>query len=206
MLNSVWGNDPMELVISNSGGGGSSSLPHPVYYNPRASAFFADYPPEVGQISDLIEYNILGTIIRRGEFSPTYDGIPTDPPGNAWRADAHTPIIWDGDPIDVKIELYIALGRQIPQEVDARLFIKQNGVEISGASVISSLSRSPTGGTGTSSMSLVVYTTLATGDTIEPLINRVGNDPTTLTDINIFSATVNITALYSQKLPILSFP
>lgn len=206
MLGTIWGNDPPELLMGSGGGGVVPLPPTPVYSNPRVSVYFTDYPQEIGIINDIEEYNILGATLRRGEFSPSYDGTPSDPPSTGWRADAHQPIIWDGSDIYVKIELIVSLGRQAFQQVDAELFVKQNGNPIIGASTITSLSRAPTGFHGTSTMTLTLYTHLNTGDTIEPLLKRTGFNPTGLTQINVFSAEVNITALSTELLPITIFP
>ena len=115
MVDSIFGNDPIQLVLAKAAasGGGGGSTPHNIYYNPRGTVYFADYPPEVGQISDIVDYNILGNNLRRGEFSPSYDGTPASPPGIGWRGDAHQPFYWDGETHQFKIEASVSLGRQI---------------------------------------------------------------------------------------------
>ena len=207
MLGTIWGNDPPELLMGSGGGGVVPVPPTPVYSNPRVSVYFNDYPPEIGFINDLTEYNILVATLRKGQFSPNYGGPPANPPSTGWRGDAHQPLIWDGPgAIKVKIELIVSLGRQSFQQVDAELFVKQNGNPIVGGTTITSLSRAPTGFHGTSTMILSLYTDLNVGDTIEPLLKRTGFNPTGLTQINVFSAEVNITALSTQLLPIVAFP
>ncbi len=207
MVESIWGNDPLQLILSKANAtGGGGSTPHNIYYNPRATVYFADYPPEVGEISDIVDYNILGDTLRRGEFSPSIDGTPSDPPAGGWRGDAHLPFYWDGETTQFKIEAIVSLGRQTPPQVDARLYVKHNGVEVLGANTITSLSRAPTGNQGASTMNLSLFLTLNSGDNIEVLINRVGVNATVLTDINVFAAQLSVTALKTEELPLVIFP
>jgi len=210
MIGSIWGNDPPNLVPQVI----APLPPHPpephdhsVYYNPRFTVYFSDYPPEMGQISDMVDYNLLGATLSRGEFLPTYDGPVSSPPAIGWSGDAHEPIRWNGaDPIAVKMTFTISLGRQIFQQVDAELYCKKNGVEMFGIVTSSSLNRCPSGPQGSTTMNLTIYTTLNTGDEIEPLLRKSGNDPTLLTQINVFAAEVDITALKTYEIIGVSFP
>lgn len=202
MISTIWGNDPPELVMAKASGGGGHTHNYNTYYNPRMTVYFADYPPEMGEISDNILYNILGATLRRGEFYPSYDGPVSDPPQDGWSGDAHEQIRWNGDKtIDVKFSATISLGRQQFQQVDAELFVKQNGTAVQGLTTISSLNRMPSGLQGSTTMTLTGYLTLDEGDTLEFLLHRVGFNEVALTQLNIVSAQVDITALKNNKEP-----
>lgn len=207
MIGSIWGNTPPNLLPQVIAPHPPAPHDHSVYYNPRFTVYFNDYPPEMGQISDIVDYNLLGAILRRGEFIPTYDGPVSDPPGPGWSGDAHEPLRWNGpDPISVKMTFTISLGKQILAEVEAELYCKKNGVEMVGIVTSSCINRCPSGPDGSTTMNLTIYTTLNNGDEIEPLLRKSGNDPTLLTQINVFSAEVDITALKTYEIIGVSFP
>ena len=203
---SIFGICPTKCKTAYNDCTSCTPIPEEIFYNPRFTTYFADYPPELGTISNLNHYNILGAILRRGEFSPEYSGTSSSPPvGTGWQAFAHIPIRWNGPSAEFKVELNIVLGRQQFQQVDAELFMKINGTEVPGLNTTASLSRAPTGFHGTTTMNLVGFVTLNTGDELEPLMKRIGFNEASNTDINVYSSTVNISSLRNEKLAITIF-
>jgi len=178
------------------------------YNNPRLTTYFAaalNNPRFLGGGSELW---LTRNEITRGEFSPSYDGPPGGPPvGNGWRGQADDVLQYDGvDPIDVRIDMSINVGRQAPVEVDAELYIAIDGVEVAGAVQSGSINRAPVGGQGSSLLTMTVFAYILPGQTIACKLRRIGGGAAFTVPVNVYGAFINVSAMSTDQLPVQIIP